>query len=141
MTETKDVIVSMFVYGTLKRGQCRESLWPAEPNRVADSWIRGNLLCRFDYPALMPGENRVRGELWTYDAETIGRVIEALDRIEGTHQNATLDLYHRHLVDVFAGDGESEGRAYTYFYNRDPIAGQFTPMPLVDGNQIWPQES
>jgi gamma-glutamylcyclotransferase (GGCT)/AIG2-like uncharacterized protein YtfP len=140
VTQSNDLIVSVFVYGTLKRGQCRESSWPSKPLRITESWIQGNLFGRRDYPALMPGENRVRGEMWVYDIDTIDPVIEVLDRIEGTNRNSKFDLYHRHLVDVFTADGKSEGPAFTYFYNRDPIANRFMPVPLVDGHQIWPDD-
>ncbi len=137
MDEEDRPLRHFFVYGTLKRGQCRESLWPVRPVKVQEAWVRGCLYGRSDYPALLPGEGRVEGELWECPAEEIHRVLAVLDEIEGTDGNGPGDLYHRHVVDVFAGDQEVI-RAYTYFYHRDPIADGFRRVSEAGGVQVWP---
>ncbi|QEF99348.1 AIG2-like family protein [Stieleria maiorica] len=134
------MIDSVFVYGTLKRGQCRESCWPVRPLRVMPGWIRGTLYGREDYPALLPGEHRVVGELWVFDPGAIPRVLSVLDDIEGTDGNSADDLYHRHLVEVRNDAGELIATAYSYFYHRDPIADGFSIVPAPGGNQSWPVE-
>lgn len=139
MPEDLYSIDAVFVYGTLKRGQCRESDWPADPLAVTECWIRGDLHGRDDYPALVPGECRVVGELWIHKAESMPLVLDVLDAIEGTHGNASLDLYHRHVVDVFSNQGQLIRRAYTYFYNRDPLPARFAAVPIIDGVQTWPR--
>lgn len=148
---TGDVrVLSVFVYGTLKRGQCRESAWPAGPKEIVPGWVHGELWGRDDYPALLPGGHRVRGELYRYDGESIRDVLSALDEIEGTDGNSPSDLYHRHVVDAFrsapapadrvtGSDRETrEERAYVYFYNRDPAADGFVRITPVAGWQSWP---
>ena len=135
MAEQTERIDAVFVYGTLKRGQCRESLWPVEPREVLASWVRGTLFGRADYPALMTGTHRVCGELWGFHCEDMPRVLEVLDAIEGTSGNSPEDLYHRRVVDVFMADCHRNCRAYTYFYNRDPLADRFTEVPVFEGGQ------
>ncbi|PAY16854.1 hypothetical protein CKO51_24205 [Rhodopirellula sp. SM50] len=134
------MIDSVFVYGTLKRGQCRESCWPVAPRNVVASWIRGTLYGRADYPALMPGDHQVVGELWRFAPLSMPQVLSVLDDIEGTDGNSPGDLYHRHVVDVFGEDGELIGAAHTYFYHRDPLADGFSQVPIVGSMQCWPRD-
>ncbi|WP_182868852.1 gamma-glutamylcyclotransferase family protein [Rhodopirellula sp. JC639] len=135
------MIDSVFVYGTLKRGQCRESCWPVQPLRVTSGWVRGALYGREDYPALLPGEHHVAGELWTFDAATMPTVLSVLDEIEGTDGNSADDLYHRHWVQVHDDAGEVIATAYSYFYHRDPIADGFFLVPTCGEKQFWPTEA
>ena len=128
----------VFTYGTLKRGQCRESRWPVQPTLVTHAWLLGTLYSRDDYPALLTGNDRVRGERWSFNDDQIPTVLSVLDGIEGTTDNAAGDLYHRHLVAVSAMDETSLGEAYAYFYNRDPIADGFTRVNPRDGYCCWP---
>jgi gamma-glutamylcyclotransferase (GGCT)/AIG2-like uncharacterized protein YtfP len=129
---------AVFVYGTLKRGQCRAHRWPASPLRVFEAWTRGYLLGRQDYPALTPGGQRVRGELWVFALDDVPRVLEVLDQIEGTHGNAPGDLYHRHRVTVFDLREGVQHHGHGYFYNLDAQANGFRPVPVLDGFQCWP---
>lgn len=131
-------IDAVFVYGTLKRGQCRETMWPETPSRVDDGWVTGDLYGRPDYPALMPGEFRVRGELWRFAPHQMSSVLATLDAIEGTTDNAAGDLYHRLNTDVFDLQGTHSAKAFTYRYNGDVDADGFTRLPIIDGFQCWP---
>ncbi len=119
------MITSVFVYGTLKRGQCRESLWPVQPITIREGSTRGKLYGRDDYPAMTPGEDRVAGELWLFAPEQIERVLETLDQIEGTNQPNQPDLYHRVATEVHAAAGTSLGMAWTYHYATAPEADGF----------------
>ena len=75
---------SFFVYGTLKRGQCRDHLWPVTPRTITPAWLRATLYGRKDYPALQTGDDHILGEVWTFEISEIPAVIEQLDQIEGT---------------------------------------------------------
>ena len=55
---------SIFVYGTLKRGQLRESLWPCKPLMVQDAWTLGSLWDLGNYPGLESGHDPILGEIW-----------------------------------------------------------------------------
>jgi gamma-glutamylcyclotransferase (GGCT)/AIG2-like uncharacterized protein YtfP len=138
MSNQQHPLDAVFVYGTLKRGQCRQTAWPSNPISITRAWIRGTLYGRADYPALTRGENRVRGELWVFAIEQMQNVLAVLDAIEGTHGNSSEDLYHRRPVNVYCDDGSTLGHAYTYFYNRDPVAERFAIVPLSQGAQAWP---
>lgn len=129
----------VFVYGTLKRGQCRESCWPIAPLEVFDGWVLGMLWGRSDYPALVPGDNRVRGELWVYESSQLDGVLAVLDEIEGTDGNSANDLYHRYVVDVNLEAGQDSRKAYSYFYHRDPNADGFAPVSRAGSYQSWPE--
>ncbi len=116
---------AVFVYGTLKRGQCRESMWPAPPATVCEGFVFGSLFGREDYPAMTGGHDRVLGECWQFEMAEMPAVLEVLDRIEGTNQAGEADLYHRVIVDVFDLRGNLLGEAYTYRYASDPLADGF----------------
>lgn len=135
--ESMTDVCHVFVYGTLKRGECNESVWPCQPLRIETAWTLGALFASNAYPALMEGNDRVEGEVWSFGIHDRPTVIDALDRLEGTTSNAPDDLYHRRIVEVTLDEGQSL-RASTYFYNRDPIADGFTRVLLIDGRCRWP---
>ncbi|WP_153558632.1 gamma-glutamylcyclotransferase family protein [Roseimaritima sediminicola] len=126
----------VFVYGTLKRGQCRQRCWPREPVAVETGFIRGGLLDLGAYPGLLPGEGWVRGELWEFEEEDLPETLRVLDAIEGYAAGDPDNLYGREVVPVYAvpEEGEPTAEAYTYFYadleassrlaHLQPIAGR-----------------
>lgn len=137
-------IDSVFVYGTLKQGQCRAPLWPAKPREIVPAWVRGKLFSRSDYPALRNGDDRVRGELWRFPVELMPSVLETLDEIEGTNQPGEPDLYHRVQLEVFDLQGRPLGIAHTYRYATDPQQDGFQPIeanPLQRESFVsWPAD-
>jgi gamma-glutamylcyclotransferase (GGCT)/AIG2-like uncharacterized protein YtfP len=116
-------IIAVFVYGTLKRGQCRETCWPLTPSSIVSAWTRGTLFGRSDYPAMTPGTDRVSGELWTFSSDGIARVLAVLDEVEEAP-----DLYQRVAVPVFDMDQRTLGIAWTYLYATEPTTDGFTPL-------------
>ncbi|WP_436715654.1 gamma-glutamylcyclotransferase family protein [Roseiconus lacunae] len=137
---------SFFVYGTLKRGQCREKLWPAEPSSVHPAWVVATLYGRHDYPAMTRGDSRVIGEVWTFSDSELPLVMCVLDEIEGTDGNGPSDLYHRYVVEATLLSGNLQHdrdnsdcvKAYAYFYNNDPVKDGFHVQPIDKGRQAWP---
>lgn len=132
----------VFVYGTLKRGQCREDLWPQAPAQVAPAWTLGSLFDLGPYPALLAGSDRVLGELWSYEPSQMAAVLEVLDRIEGTNQPGPNE-YDRLQVQVNSQGG---GKLYasTYRYADQAIANQLQPMVanfFIEGQPYvqWPR--
>jgi gamma-glutamylcyclotransferase (GGCT)/AIG2-like uncharacterized protein YtfP len=130
-------IDSVFVYGTLKRGECRETYWPVSPQSVVDAWVFGTLFGRSDYPAIAKGDSRVRGERWIFQRNQVADVLRVLDWVEGTSGNAPDDLYHRHSVQVFDLHGELLGRSYSYFFNGDPLHAGFVEVREIGGFSSW----
>lgn len=135
------MIRAVFVYGTLKRGQCRGGLWPAEPLSIEVAWVRGTLFGRHDYPAMTAGEDRILGERWEFDAADFDRVIQTLDQIEGTNQPGRPDLYLRVHLQTWDLQGHSLGDAVGYRYATDPRQDGFILLdPAEDGFVRWPAE-
>ncbi len=131
--------VAIFVYGTLKRGQCRERCWPHVADSVRVGWVRSTLFTRHDYPALRPGDDLVLGELWSFAAEQLPAVLDVLDAVEQTNQPGLENLYDRVIVDVFAVDGSSLGQAHAYHYAIEPTRDGFKRVVAgVDGFSRWP---
>ncbi len=133
------MITAVFVYGTLKRGQCRSGLWPAEPLLVQPAWTWGKLFGRSDYPALVAGEDRVIGELWTFRADDIACVLDSLDQIEGTNRPGQRDLYVRMFVETWNLDDQPLEKANVYHYATEPTGDGFVRIkPGENGFVRWP---
>ena len=131
-----------FVYGTLKRGQCNESVWPGKPVSIQKAWTHGALFAGPHYPAMKAGQSKVFGELWRFERSMIPAVTVKLDELEGTDGNGPEDLYHRLVVDVFDFSGKLIGKASTYYFVGDPHQYGFTPVqPGSDGYVVWPAAS
>ena len=134
----------VFVYGTLKTGQIRESMWPYTPKEILPMKTRGWLYDLGAYPAMTPGDDWVLGELWRFDLEQMPKTLEALDAIEGYHDTPS-DLYRRVVVPCVAADAaETRGteppeiiEAYTYHFVQ-PLAAS-DRMMSADGLCCWPE--
>lgn len=92
----------LFVYGTLKRGECRESMWPRRPLAVRVAYVLGSLYDLGEYPGLWCGDEQpdewVAGELWTIADDDLDVTLRVLDEIEQTDQPGCVNLYDRILV-------------------------------------------
>lgn len=139
---SESAVTSFFVYGTLKRGQCREHLWPKTPVKIRNAWVAGELYDREDYPAMKAGTDRVQGELWTFEPTEIGHVIQVLDQIECTNGNSPTDLYHRHEIESVCETTGDPILAIAYFYVRNPMTDGFVRIePDETGSVHWPPQS
>ena len=136
----KPMITSVFAYGTLKRGQCRDKCWPAKPIRVSTVWTFGSLFARDDYPAMLAGDDHVLGECWEFEPAVMERVLRRLDEVEWTNQPGQPDLYHRVTIEVFDLDGRPFSTAYGYQYATNPLNDGFVLMvPKSTGGYVaWP---
>ncbi len=103
--------MAIFVYGTLQRGQVREHSWPRPPVSIEFATVRGALYDLGPYPALVPGDDTVGGELWHIAECDIAVTLAALDRIEG-YANRKDDLYRRVIVECRTAAGSVP--AWTY---------------------------
>ncbi len=104
-----------FVYGTLKRGEVRERCWPHPASDIVAATTRGALYALASYPALLPGDDAVSGELWFIRASHMAETLRVLDAIEGFRQGDDIDLYVRDIADCVSTDG-AKYRAYLYYY-------------------------
>lgn len=106
----------IFVYGTLKQGQCRASRWPHRAESVEAAVLRGALYDLGPYPAVTSGGDLVLGELWTIAPEHLEHTLRVLDKIE-CFGVADVDLYLRIVAPVIRSDGSCVS-AYTYVIAR-----------------------
>jgi len=111
---------ALFVYGTLKQGHLRSSMWPHAPHSIVPAVVRGKLLDLGAYPGLIPGDDWVLGELWSIAAEHTPRTLEVLDQVEGYDPSSDRGLDLRRTVSVWPlaslADSHqgSPAQAYTY---------------------------
>lgn len=126
---------AFFVYGTLRQGGALAHLWPTAPLSVEPATTVGELYDLGRYPALLPGEDTVAGELWTFAPDAMPAVLERIDRVEG-YANSANDLYRRAVVlaQVAASDCHS---AFAYFFARPLSAHARRIMPDADGCCRW----
>lgn len=116
-----------FVYGTLKRGECRASLWPRLPQDVRPAFVRGRLFDLGPYPALWCGDadaevgtdwDWVEGEVWTIAADDMEATVHRLDQIEVTDQPGCENEYDRILVRAHESPGSATSvLAFAYQYS------------------------
>ncbi|WP_268747089.1 gamma-glutamylcyclotransferase family protein [Methylacidiphilum kamchatkense] len=98
----------MFVYGTLRKGQCRNSILSC------CEFIGLGILYHFlmydlgEYPAIIPGNGKVKGELYVVNKE----ILKELDYIEGVPF-----LFKREKVCIRLLNSEyHQLEAYAYVY-------------------------
>lgn len=125
MTQVGNLMITdFFVYGTLKRGECRESMWPRKPIRIREGFILARLYDLGDYPAIRVDEfegeeplDWVNGEVWSFDRSDFTATLAALDEIEVTNQRGYRNLYDQILVRAYDRPGSRSSRlalAYQY---------------------------
>jgi len=131
------MIRAVFVYGTLKRGQEREGCWPRKPLRVASAEMRGQLYDLGPYPALVPGTDRVLGELWFLAEADVAETLRVLDEVE-CYGIEDVDLYVRRVIECWTLDDGERHAAYVYFLADESHARKHSAVPTrADGFAEW----
>lgn len=122
---SEPVIVQLFVYGTLKRHECRGTMWPRKPQQVRVAYVQARLYDLGPYPSIRVDSidetdddlDWVEGEVWTFDPNDLPETIATLDEIEETNQPGVFNLYDHVLVRAFERPGPSHSvlaLAYQY---------------------------
>jgi gamma-glutamylcyclotransferase (GGCT)/AIG2-like uncharacterized protein YtfP len=125
----------VFVYGTLKRGECREKCWPIPPREVVPATVLGLLYDLAPYPGLVAGRHRVAGEAWHFAEADMPVTLAALDDIEGAYGRDG-DEYHRDVVLCSTATGDLY--AWAYFYQRVHELHSAKPIwPNAEGFCCW----
>lgn len=131
-------ITGFFVYGTLQRGEVRARFWPRPPLRVEPAYAMARLHDLGPYPAIVEGEDRVRGELWTLAAEDVAITLAALDAVEGFNQGRP-DWYVRRQITCYTLDGNAHN-AHTYYWGNGHDISQTPVVPAdAEGFCDWKQ--
>ncbi len=131
-----------FVYGTLKRGQCREGCWPEIPVAIEAALTLGSLYDTGPYPALFAGHDWVLGELWTFPQSSFATVANVLDAIEEYDPNGSDNLYVRSIAPCWTMHG-GEVQASLYLYARSidrPLFKKMETCVELNGKKAscWP---
>jgi gamma-glutamylcyclotransferase (GGCT)/AIG2-like uncharacterized protein YtfP len=130
---------AIFVYGTLKRGECRADCWPRDPLRIEPASTLGMLYDLGPYPALLSGASLVLGEIWTFAPEDIAETLRVLDEIECFSQGG-VDLYVRNVVPCrVETDASAPISAHCYFLADASAVGSDQRIQVdPDGFSRWP---
>ncbi|WP_170871619.1 gamma-glutamylcyclotransferase family protein [Desulfosporosinus metallidurans] len=80
---------------------------------VGEGRFKGDLYCLGGFPAVMPGDGDVAGEVYKVHVEAMPNI----DRLEGYNLRTDSGMYLRRWVDVEVGAETVE--ALVYIWNRD----------------------
>lgn len=151
-------VENIFVYGTLKTGQKRESNWPVRPLQIRSAWTLGWLFDTGPFPALVrekdhkylppnevgQPEDCVAGQLWTFAKADIPRTLKVLDQIEGTNQPGFENEYDREVRQVRLHDDQTfEASMYIYAkLDMLPLFNYLQPTIRFGDRRlsIWPKD-
>ena len=132
---------SVFVYGTLKSDQIRASMWPRKPVQIQKAFTTGSLFDLGDYPALIPGSDRIGGEIWSFQPSDMAVTLQVLDEIEDFQQPNRDDLYVREVI-ACQSESNLPIRAFVYYYVQLDDLRNLQPMrPNRSGIVVWPENS
>jgi gamma-glutamylcyclotransferase (GGCT)/AIG2-like uncharacterized protein YtfP len=129
---------SIFVYGTLQRGQCRERCWPRQPLHIEAATVQGSLYDLGSYPALADGEDCIAGELWHLAESDMPETLFELDRVEGFRGRAS-DLYQRVTITCQTAAGPVSAWTYRFAWLEQLKPSQRILPDPASGQCRWPQ--
>ena len=117
-------IDSIFVYGTLLRGECRHHIIQKyKPQCILLAEAPGSLLDLCAYPGMIPpldSNSHVQGEFMRFNPEVMADLLKELDQIEGFRGfGQPGSLFKRGLTDVHVGDGRVR-QAWVYRWADQP---------------------
>jgi gamma-glutamylcyclotransferase (GGCT)/AIG2-like uncharacterized protein YtfP len=108
-------LTAIFVYGTLMKGQVRETCWPRSPLHIMPAVARGTLYDLGPHPAMIEGNDRVAGELWHIREQDVAETLTVLDEVEGFNDSPD-DWYRRVVIECETAAERTS--AWTYLYAR-----------------------
>jgi gamma-glutamylcyclotransferase (GGCT)/AIG2-like uncharacterized protein YtfP len=100
MADPTTDISAFFVYGTLKTGQLRSTVWPHRPNRIRSAVVQAELFDLGPYPAALLGQGLVLGELWEFSPSNLPDTLRILDEVEGYSPTIRDRDYLRRPIDT-----------------------------------------
>ncbi len=124
----------VFAYGTLRPEMGNERLWLGPRSRSTAAVLEGFRLyhLRYGFPAIVPGEGLVRGDL--VETEDPVALLHALDRLEGFRPDAPRSSHYlRVRVEVALADGR-RSPAWTYVYTPDRLQEAADAQPVSGGD-------
>ena len=141
---------SIFVYGTLRRGQCRENQWPCRARSIVRAFVSAKLYDLGPYPAIVEGQDAVAGERWDLAPEDLAKTFFVLDQIEGFVEGRTCNLYERRIIETHSSCqlcDEKPALAFAYFMleTRLPKSASYLSPEHLGGDRTaryaqWPRD-
>ena len=121
----------VFVYGTLMRNFSNHKRYlEGRINRITSGKTHGLLYHLPEgYPALLPGEGTVEGEIIEPVDE---KLLRSLDWLEDYDERRSSNLYIREIKDIFTEDGK-ELPCWVYIYADEKYAKE-NGFLVLDGN-------
>ena len=117
----------VFVYGTLRPGEKNYPRYlQGRSLREVPATVAGELfyIAAGGYPYLLPGRERVQGELIDLDPVVYPEVMQRLDALEEYDPaDEPGSVYLRRTADVRTADG-TERKAWVYYWNRPEARGK-----------------
>jgi gamma-glutamylcyclotransferase (GGCT)/AIG2-like uncharacterized protein YtfP len=113
----------LFVYGTLMRGHALHRVLASAATLVGEGRVRGRLLDLGDYPGLIDGVGRVRGEIYRLDDPEL---LAVLDRVEGYNFERVGYIFERRRATVTLANGR-RARVWVYRYRGRRNRGVLIP--------------
>lgn len=131
-----DTLRSIFAYGTLMEGYDNHRAYLASyPYTVQRGNVSGRLVHLPEgYPALLPGDGRVLGQLFTFalDDARFGELLARIDHLEGyAGPGSPSNLYERKILSVDTDSGPRT--VFTYVY-ADPARAQRDGVAVPSGD-------
>ena len=124
---TAEGAVPLFVYGTLMAGEPAHPMFAAAVERSAPARLPGALLHDLGaYPAAVPGEGDVYGEIHWLAEPAFDAILARLDAYEG-------EEYRRVIRPIWPDGAAAPVDAWVYL--ADPVAMAVYPI-IADGR--WP---
>lgn len=132
---------NIFVYGSLREGFFNYDIYlKGKVKSIKNAEITGYELYHMPYkgyPAALPGNNIILGEVVEIESENYASTLKAMDKMEGFFGERNPDNeYTRKLVKVKLTDDESYEECYSYFYNKD-IDTKFQDEAVYIENGDW----
>lgn len=115
-------MVEIFVYGTLKPGECNYQLYcTGKVVETKSAIAQGQLFSLpFGYPAMTPGNSFVKGFVLSFSSCEILHQLDWLEDYDA-QRPATQNEYYRQLIDVYSTAREPLGTAWAYLMTLEQV--------------------
>lgn len=126
------MLIRVFVYGTLKPGECNYDRYCNGKVITAQEAIaHGQLfhLSRRGYPGMIAGEGTVRGVVLSFQDPNLLKTLDVLEDYD-PNRSAEANEYNRQQIEVFNAAGESMGLVWAYIMRPQRVirlGGVFLP--------------
>lgn len=126
------MLTKVFVYGTLKPGECNYQRYcDGKIVNAEEAIVHGQLfhLSRRGYPGMTAGSGTIRGFVLSFSDPTLLQILDDLEDYDPDRPKEANE-YHRQHIEAFNVAGESIGLVWVYLMEPQQIqlmGGEFLP--------------